>query len=93
MLKNDSNALTTHYKVTDRDSFLQSDRLFCTRTITQLDNCSPKDKKEKFPHFAFLKISFADTHLAHLLFADFNFYIAELQKAKEPNFLTHQLSL
>ena len=85
MLKNDSYDLTTYYTDTDRDSFLQTDRLFCTGTVTQqLDNCSPKDRKEKLHRFAFLKISFADTHFAHLLLP--NFYLfCRVAKAKEPN--------
>lgn len=90
MLKNDSNALTNHYTDTDRNSYFQTDRLFCTGTVMQqLDNCSPKDKKEKFPRFAFLKISLATAHLAHLLFAELLLLKAERQKAKEPNFPAH----
>jgi len=66
MLKNDRNDLTTHYTGTDRDNYLQTDRLFCTGTAMQQDNCSPKDKKEKFPRFAFLKIFLADRTLQHI---------------------------
>ena len=52
------------------------------------------DKKEnkKFPRFAFLKISLAAAHLAHLLFADLFFISAERQKAKEPISQTHLMT-
>ena len=84
MLKNDSNAMTIHYTATDRNYYLQTDRLFCTGTVSPQDNCSPKEKKEKLPCFAFLKISFADTHLAHLLLPIF--ILNGMAKAKEPNY-------
>jgi hypothetical protein len=47
-------------------------------------NCSPTDKKEKQKshRFAFLKISFADTHLAHLLLPHFIFMEWQKQKSQ-----------
>lgn len=61
------------------DCDCKTTQLACTGTVTQ-------DKKEniKFPYFAFLKISFAVTHTAHLLFPSFIFN--GMPKVKEPNF-------
>lgn len=61
-----------------------------TNTATQ----TAVDKKEskKIPRFAFLKISFADTHLAHLLLFNFYFFLGRA-KAKEPNFSNAKYSL
>jgi hypothetical protein len=73
-----------------RDSFLKTAKQFSGQFLHRQLNCSPTEKKEnkKSPRFAFLKISFADTHLAHLLLPLYIF-LMEWQKQKSQILPTH----
>jgi hypothetical protein len=73
------NGRQTNYNDTHLDSYWRTNTLICTGTVKQ-----DRKEKKKVQRFAFFKISFADTHLAHLLLPHFIFN--GMTKAKEPNF-------